>query len=127
VSHRAGENRYGTVTVVRRPHPLPHGQEGSAQPDPSLVRRCATCVARLTHEPLARPREVAQLQDRVGGTKLGRTNPCASRSAIHTTSFTSVLRTSALRTCTELASTNSHALSSACGPGPHLCLPAKFG
>ena len=37
-----------------------------------------------------------------GGTKLGRTSPCRIRSAIHSASFTAVLRPGTLRMCEAL-------------------------
>ncbi len=52
-----------------------------------------------------------------GGTKLERIRPCASRSAIHIASLTSVLRPGTLRMCAALASTSSNSASSTCHTG----------
>ena len=52
-----------------------------------------------------------------GGTKLPRINPCASRSAIHVASLTSLLRPGILRMCLAVASTNSTVPSNTCQTG----------
>jgi hypothetical protein len=53
----------------------------------------------------------------IGGTKLPRTSPCASRSESHIASLTSDFRPGTLRTCCAFARTNSNAPSRTCHTG----------
>jgi hypothetical protein len=73
-----------------RPHLRPPAPAAAHSPRPGRCHRSAERAA-------------------IGGTKLDRISPWASRSASHIASFTSVLRPGTFLTCIALASTNSNA------------------
>jgi hypothetical protein len=63
-------------------------------------------LRRLADQLLARAREIAQLLNGAGGTKLPRMRPWARQSAIQVASLTSLLRPGTVRTCRAWARTN---------------------
>jgi hypothetical protein len=72
----------------------------------SCITFSSRWIARVRSSTSVRRYRVKSRSARIsaGGTKLGRTNPCSTSSAIHTESATSVFRPGTLRRCSALSS-----------------------